>query len=69
VSLDELQKDYKLTLATWKTWDHRHKIAQLVHLSAQANRATELGDPDLADSFDALAEVIAADVERPAVAL
>jgi len=69
VSLDELQKDYTHALATWKTWDYRHKIAQLLHLSAQANRANELGDPDLADSFDALAEVIEADVERPAVAL
>ena len=69
VTLDELHSAYKHSLATWRTWERHHKVVQLVRLGEMSARATELGDPDLADSFDALGEVIEADIERPAVTL
>jgi hypothetical protein len=64
VTIDELHDAYKNTLATWRTWDCGRKTAELAVLTGMANRATDLGDPDLADGLDTLGEVIAADIER-----
>lgn len=64
VTIDELHDAYKNTLASWRTWDWRRKTAELAVINGMADRATDLGDPDLADGLDTLGEVIAADVER-----
>ena len=62
-ALQQLLADVR---ASWRSWDQRSKIAHLVHLETLADRATALGDADLAYQFDVLCEMIAADVERAA---